>query len=105
MSEALRRCPHAIVVRHHMDRYAEASRGFFAILDDYSPEVEGLSFDEAFLDLTGSERLLGPAREVGVKIKRFANGDLRPVPGAMWILLAAGVLTAVIFGVNKTLMR
>jgi DNA polymerase-4 len=79
MSEALRRCPHAVVVRHHMDRYAEASRGFFAILDDFSPEVEGLSFDEAFLDLTGSERLLGPAREVGVKIKQRVRDELRLV--------------------------
>jgi DNA polymerase-4 len=78
--EALRRCPHAIVVRHHMDRYAEASRGFFAILDDYSPEVEGLSFDESFLDLTGSERLLGPAREVGVKIKQRVRDGARTSP-------------------------
>jgi nucleotidyltransferase/DNA polymerase involved in DNA repair len=65
MAEALRRCPHAIVVPHRMERYAEASRGFFAILDDFSPAVEGLSFDEAFVDLTGSERLLGPPRAVG----------------------------------------
>ncbi|HUQ07128.1 MAG TPA: DNA polymerase IV [Kofleriaceae bacterium] len=79
MAEALRRCPQAIVVRHHMDRYAEASRGFFQILDDFSPEVEGLSFDEAFLDLTGSERLLGPAREVGVKIKQRVRDELRLV--------------------------
>jgi DNA polymerase-4 len=79
MAEALRRCPHAIVVRHHMDRYAEASRGFFAILDDFSPEVEALSFDEAFLDLTGSERLLGPPREVGVKIKQRVRDELRLV--------------------------
>jgi DNA polymerase-4 len=79
MAEALRRCPHAIVVRHHMDRYAEASRGFFQILDDFSPEVEGLSFDEAFLDLTGSERLLGAPRDVGMKIKARVRDELRLV--------------------------
>lgn len=79
MAEALRRCPHAIVVRHHMDRYAEASRGFFRILDDFSPEVEALSFDEAFLDLTGSERLLGAPREVGMKIKQRVRDELRLV--------------------------
>ena len=58
MAEALRRCPKAVVVRHRMERYAEASQRFFAILGDYSPEVEGLSLDEAFLDVTASERLL-----------------------------------------------
>jgi DNA polymerase-4 len=76
MAEALRRCLHAVVVRHHMDRYAEASRGFFRILDDFSPSVEALSFDEAFLDLTGSERLLGPPREVGARIKARVRGEL-----------------------------
>jgi DNA polymerase-4 len=79
MAEALRRCPHAIVVTHHMDRYAEASQGFFRILDDFAPEVEALSFDEAFLDLTGSERLLGPPREVGARIKQRVRDELRLV--------------------------
>jgi DNA polymerase-4 len=76
MAEALRRCPHAIVVPHRMERYAEASRGFFAILDDFSPAVEGLSFDEAFVDLTGSERLLGPPRAVGEAIKARVRREL-----------------------------
>jgi putative membrane protein len=40
-----------------------------------------------------------------VKIKRFRNGDMRPVPGAMWVLLIAGVATAAIFGANQTLLR
>jgi DNA polymerase-4 len=70
MAEALRRCPHAIVVPHRMDRYVDASRGFFAILGDYSPDVEGLSLDEAFLDLTGSERLLGAPDGVARTIKQ-----------------------------------
>ena len=52
---------------HRMDRYAEASRAFFAILGDYSPEVEGLSLDEAFLDVTGSERLLGDRATIGAR--------------------------------------
>lgn len=79
MAEALRRCPHAIVVRHHMARYAEASEGFFAILADFAPEVEALSLDEAFLDLTGTERLLGPPREVGARIKQRVRDELRLV--------------------------
>lgn len=76
MAEALRRCPHAIVVPHRMERYADASRGFFAILADFSPSVEGLSFDEAFVDLTGSERLLGPPRAVGEAIKARVRREL-----------------------------
>jgi uncharacterized membrane protein len=40
-----------------------------------------------------------------VKIKKFAKGDLKPLPFAVWILLGAGVLTAILFGVNDSLMR
>jgi DNA polymerase IV len=70
MAEALRRCPKAIVVRHRMDDYVEASRGFFQILGDYSPEVEGLSLDEAFLDVTGSTGLFGGGEDMAREIKR-----------------------------------
>jgi len=76
MAEALRRCPKAIVVRHRMERYAEASRAFFAILGDYSPEVEGLSLDEAFLDVTASERLLGDGKTIALAIKRRVRAEL-----------------------------
>jgi DNA polymerase-4 len=79
MAEAMRRCPHALVVKHRMERYVEASATFFAILRDFSPDVEGLSLDEAFLDLTGSERLLGEPRGVGVMIKRRVVDELRLV--------------------------
>ncbi|MCP4446591.1 MAG: DNA polymerase IV [Myxococcales bacterium] len=70
MAEALRRCPEAIVVSPTMGRYQEASTEFFAILDDFSPLVEGLSVDEAFVDITGTERLLGGPRDVALAIKR-----------------------------------
>ncbi|MDQ3341113.1 MAG: DNA polymerase IV [Myxococcota bacterium] len=76
MAEALRRCSSAIVVRHHMDRYVEASRAFFAILNDYSPEVEGLSIDEAFLDVTASERLLGDGLTIARAIKQRVRDEL-----------------------------
>jgi DNA polymerase IV len=79
MAEAMRRCPHAIVVRHRMDRYAEASHHFFGILGDFSPDVEGLSLDEAFLDCTGSERLLGDGRAIGVAIKQRVRAELELV--------------------------
>jgi DNA polymerase IV len=76
MAEALRRCPHAIVVRHHMGRYAEASRGFFRILDDFSPQVEPLSLDEGFLEATGTERLFGDGRAVARRIKERVRAEL-----------------------------
>jgi DNA polymerase-4 len=93
MAEALRRCPHAIVVRHRMDRYVEASRHFFAILGDFSPDVEGLSLDEAFLDLTGSERLLGDAKTVAQQIKQRVRAELSLVAsvGIAPIKLAAKI--------------
>jgi DNA polymerase-4 len=93
MAEALRRCPRAIVVRHHMDRYAAASRAFFAILGDYSPEVEGLSLDEAFLDVTASERLLGDGEAIARAIKRRVTSELSLVAsvGIAPIKLAAKI--------------
>jgi DNA polymerase-4 len=93
MAEALRRCPRAIVVRHHMERYAAASHAFFAILGDYSPEVEGLSLDEAFLDVTASERLLGDGETIGRAIKRRVAAELALVAsvGVAPIKLAAKI--------------
>ncbi len=93
MAEALRRCPHAVVVSHRMDRYAEASARFFSILGDYSPEVEGLSLDEAFLDITGSERLLGDGKTIGEAIKRRVRAELSLVAsvGVAPIKLAAKI--------------
>ncbi|HEY0480046.1 MAG TPA: DNA polymerase IV [Kofleriaceae bacterium] len=93
MAEALRRCPRAIVVRHRMDRYAAASRAFFAILGDYSPEVEGLSLDEAFLDVTASERLLGDGPTIARAIKRRVAAELSLVAsvGIAPIKLAAKI--------------
>ena len=75
MAEALRRCPRAVVVRLHMERYVEASRTFFGILRDYSPEVEGLSLDEAFLDVTASERLLGDGPTIARAIKQRVTAE------------------------------
>lgn len=93
MAEALRRCPKAVVVTHRMDRYVEASRGFFAILGDYSPEVEGLSLDEAFLDVTASERLLGDGPTIAQAIKRRVRESLSLVAsvGIAPIKLAAKI--------------
>jgi len=93
MAEALRRCPGAIVVRHRMDRYAEASHRFFGILGDYSPEVEGLSLDEAFLDVTASLRLLGDGPVIARAIKQRVRDELALVAsvGIAPIKLAAKI--------------
>jgi DNA polymerase-4 len=76
MSVALRRCPHAVVVRPDGKRYGEASERVFSIFEEVAPKVEPLSIDEAFLDLTGTERLLGPAVEVARGIKRRVREEV-----------------------------
>ena len=68
-SEAYRRCPHAIFVRPDMQRYQDASQRVFSIFERYSPVIEPLSIDEAFLDVSGVLRLHGPARDIAVSIR------------------------------------
>ena len=67
--EAKRLCPELIFLRGDMSKYARESRLIFRIFSDFSPSVEGLSLDEAFLDLTGTLRLLGAPAEVGAKLR------------------------------------
>ena len=67
--EARRRCPEGVFLPGDMAKYGRESRRIFAIFERFTPAVEGLSLDEAFLDLTGSERLLGPARNVGERLR------------------------------------
>ncbi len=70
MSEALRRCPHAICIPPRMRRYKEVSKQVFAVFHQFTPQVEGLSLDEAFLDLTASVKLFGAASDIAHEIKR-----------------------------------
>jgi DNA polymerase-4 len=70
MREALERCPHAICVTPRMGRYKQVSEQVFAIFHEFTPLVEGLSLDEAFLDMTGSERLFGGPAVIGAEIRR-----------------------------------
>ncbi len=65
ISEAYRRCPDAVYVRPDMKRYSEASKRVMAVLGEISPLVEQVSVDEAYLDITGLERLFGTPREIG----------------------------------------
>ena len=69
MSRALRLCPHACCVQLRMQRYQEVSRQVFAIFRDVTPVVQGLSLDEAFLDVTDSVALLGDAVSIARSIK------------------------------------
>ena len=66
---AVRLCPDAVFLRPRMARYVEISAQVFAVFHRYTPLVEPLSIDEAFLDVTGCERLFGPAPAVGRAIK------------------------------------
>jgi DNA polymerase IV len=58
-------CPQAIFVRGSSERYREYSRKVFAVLQEFSPSVEMASIDEAYLDLTGCQRLFGPPMQIG----------------------------------------
>ncbi len=69
MAEARRRCPQAIVVFPRHARYAEVSAEVFDVFRDYTPEVEGLSLDEAFLDVTSSRSLFGDGESIARRIK------------------------------------
>jgi DNA polymerase-4 len=79
MVEARRRCPDALVVPPRFERYREVSRRVMDVFADFSPAVEPLSLDEAFLDMTGSERILGAPARIGAALKeavRDATGGL-----------------------------
>jgi DNA polymerase-4 len=69
MAVALRLCPHAIVVPTRMGRYRQVSDEVFDIIHDFTPLVEPLSIDEAFLDVTGSLRLFGSPVEIARALK------------------------------------
>ena len=69
-SQARRLCPQAIVVEPRFAAYTEASRAMYRVFDDTTPLVEGLSIDEAFLDVRGMQRVFGAPREMAVKLRR-----------------------------------
>ena len=69
-AHARRLCPRAVVVPPRMSAYSEASRAVFRVFDDTSPLVEGLSIDEAFLDVRGMERIAGTPVEIAARLRR-----------------------------------
>src|SRR6266581_2443101 len=69
VTRARRLCPRAIVVEPRMSAYAEASKAVYRVFDDTTPLVEGLSIDEAFLDVRGMRRLAGSPAEIAARLK------------------------------------
>ncbi len=67
--QAKQRCPDAVFLRGDMAKYKRESQRIFKIFRRYTPVVEPISLDEAFLDLTGTERLLGPPTQVAQKLR------------------------------------
>ena len=71
MREALRRCPQAVVVSPRFKRYREVSSQVFGVFREFTDLVEGLSLDEAFLDVTGSTGLFGSGEDMAREIKKL----------------------------------
>lgn len=76
MAQAVRLCPKAIVLPGRMERYVEISQQISVIFEQYTPLVEPVSLDEAFLDVAGSARLSGGAEKIGRAIKREIKQEL-----------------------------
>src|ERR671937_2915074 len=68
--QARRLCPRAVVVPPRMSAYADASKALFRVFEDATPAVEGISIDEAFLDVRGMRRLAGSPLEIAIRLRR-----------------------------------
>ena len=78
-ARAKRLCPHAVFLKTRIDYYASVSRLIRDIFEQFTPLVEPLSLDEAFLDGTGSEKLFGSSAEIGRQIKQRIREELQLV--------------------------
>jgi DNA polymerase IV len=74
--QARRLCPDAIVVPPRMSAYSEASKAMFVVFEQATPSVEGLSIDEAFLDVRGMRRLAGPAVEIAARLRHDVRREI-----------------------------
>jgi DNA polymerase-4 len=94
---ARRLCPDAVVVSPRMSAYSEASKAVFAVFDDMTPLVEGLSIDEAFLDVRGLGRISGPPRDIAERLKErvLAEVGLRITVGVARTKFLAKVASGV----------
>jgi DNA polymerase IV len=73
LRRARRLCPRAVVVRPRMSAYVDASKALYRVFDDATPLVEGMSIDEAFLDVRGLQRLAGTPAEIAARLRRDAR--------------------------------
>ncbi len=92
IANAYRRCPDAVFLRPDMAKYARVSRKIFQILETITPVLEPVSVDEAYLDLAGLEKLLGPPKVIGQEIKRR-------------ILAGTGLTVSVGIGPNRLIAK
>ena len=76
LSTASRLCPQAIFIEGSFPKYRDASQKFMAILADFSPCIEPLSLDEAYLDVTGFESIHGSAKQMAARIKQRVKDEL-----------------------------
>ncbi|MGC3993883.1 MAG: DNA polymerase IV [Propionicimonas sp.] len=74
-TRARRLCPHAVCAPPDFDAYTEVSAGIVAVLETFTAKVESASIDEAYLDLTGSERTVGPAALLGERIRAIVHDE------------------------------
>jgi len=75
-ASARRLCPDAVVVSPRMSVYSEASRAVFAVFEDTAPVVEGLSIDEAFLDVRGLDHISGTPVEIAARLRRRVREEV-----------------------------
>src|SRR5690242_17892376 len=75
-ARARRLCPHAVVVSPRMSAYSEASKAMFEVFRETSPLVEGLSIDEAFLDVRGLERISGSPAEIAARLRHDVHREV-----------------------------
>jgi DNA polymerase IV len=97
MAQARRKCPDALIIPPRFDRYQQVSRMIMAAFADFSPDVEALSLDEAFLDMTGSEELFGGPESIGRRLKmaiRDVTGGLTASVGLSSTKYVAKVASA-----------
>ena len=90
-------CPNAVIVPPRFDRYQEVSGAIMSVFANFSPDVEALSLDEAFLDMTGSDQLFGDPEAMGRRLKaaiREATGGLTASVGLSATKYVAKVASA-----------
>ena len=97
MAQARRKCPNALIIPPRFDRYQQVSKMIMGAFADFSPHVEALSLDEAFLDMTGSEELFGAPELIGHRLKmaiRDVTGGLTASVGLSSTKYVAKVASA-----------